>query len=102
VRYSDVYVEQEARARNAGNGIWQAETQAPWDYRADRWERAAEASPRPGCPIKGNIAQDGEHIYHTSWSPWYKRTKIDQDKGERWFCDEAEAVEAGWRAARFR
>jgi hypothetical protein len=77
-------------------------TEAPWDFRADRWERAAAASPRPGCPIKGNIADDEEHIYHTPWSPWYSRTKIDEGKGERWFCDEAEAIEAGWRAARFR
>ena len=26
-----------------------------------------------------------------------RRTKIDEAKGERWFCDEAEAQEAGWR-----
>lgn len=102
VRYSDVYVDIEGRARAAGIGVWQAETQTPWYYRADRWERAAEASLRPGCPIKGNIAQDGERIYHTPWSPWYGRTRIDVAKGERWFCDEAEAVAAGWRAARFR
>lgn len=102
VRYSDVYVDTEARARAAGIGVWQAETQAPWDYRADRWERAAEASPRPGCPIKGNIAKGGEHIYHTPWSPWYSRTRIDEAQGERWFCDEAEAGAAGWRAAHFR
>jgi hypothetical protein len=68
---------------------------------ADRWERAAETPPA-GCPIKGNIGAEGERIYHTPWSPWYARTKIDEDKGERWFCDEAEAIEAGWRPARFK
>ena len=102
VKYRDVYVAQEAKAKAQGLGIWQSDTQRPWDYRANRWERAAEASPRPGCPIKGNIASDGEHIYHTPWSPWYKRIKIKKAAGERWFCDEAEAVKAGWRAARFR
>lgn len=89
-------------AREGAKGIWQAATEPPWDYRADKWERAAEASPRPGCPIKGNIANDGERIYHTPWSPWYSRTKINLGAGERWFCDEAEAIEAGWRPARFR
>ena len=52
-----------------------------------------------GCPIKGNIARDGERIYHTPWSPWYGRTQISAAKGERWFCDEGAAQAAGWRAA---
>ena len=67
------------------------------------WARARLLSPRPGCPIKGNISVgSGEHIYHTPWSPVYEKTVIDVTKGERWFCDEGEAVAAGWRAARFR
>ena len=49
--------------------------------------------------IKGNVARDGERIYHTPWSPWYGRTKISEGKGERWFCDEGAAQAAGWRAA---
>lgn len=102
LRYSEDYATEESAARDAGRGIWQAPTEAPWDYRADRWERAAEASSRPGCPIKGNISAKGERIYHTPWSPWYGRTKIDEAKGEAWFCDEAEALAAGWRPARFR
>ena len=101
-RFSDDYVELEDRARMARVGIWQGDAEAPWDYRANAWERAAEASPRPGCPIKGNIKRDGEKIYHTPWSPWYERTQIDESRGQRWFCDEAEAQAAGWRPARFR
>jgi len=101
-RYSDDYANHEAAAKAARLGIWQGETQAPWDYRADRWNRAAAASPRPGCPIKGNINREGERIYHTPWSPHYDRTRIDEAEGERWFCDEAEAQAAGWRPARWR
>ena len=82
-------------------GVWQAETQPPWAFREDRWGRAVAEAPG-GCPIKGNINRDGERIYHTPWSPWYGRTQIDEAHGERWFCDEAEAVAAGWRAARGR
>lgn len=102
VKYDAVYSDQEAAAKAAKLGIWQGAPEAPWDYRADRWERAADASPREGCPIKGNINAEGERIYHTPWSPWYSRTKIDESNGERWFCDEAEAIAAGWRGARFR
>lgn len=102
VRYSDAYSEQEAAARAADVGIWSGVNETPWDYRDNGWERAAAEAPRPGCPIKGNISQAGERIYHTPWSPHYRRTRINEDKGERWFCDEAEAVAAGWRAARWR
>ena len=101
-RYSEDYVSEEAVARAKELGVWQAVTQTPWDYRADRWNRAAAASPRKGCPIKGNVASDDERIYHTPWSPWYARTRVDKAKGERWFCDEAEAQASGWRAARWR
>jgi endonuclease YncB( thermonuclease family) len=99
-RYSTTYADLEAAAKAQGLGIWQADTQPPWDYRTDRWERAVNASPH-GCPIKGNINAEGERIYHTPWSPWYGRTKVNEAAGERWFCDEAEAIVAGWRAARF-
>jgi hypothetical protein len=104
VRYSNDYVDREAEARDAEVGIWRggARPMTPWEYRANRWERAAAASPREGCPIKGNIASDGERIYHTPWSPWYGRTTISASSGERWLCDEAEAVAAGWRPARSR
>ena len=40
----------------------------------------------------------GEKVYHTPDSPWYERTAIDTGAGERWFCTEREAQEAGWRA----
>jgi endonuclease YncB( thermonuclease family) len=59
----------------------------------------APISPAPSdsCRIKGNISQSGR-IYHVPGSPWYDQTKIDESKGERWFCTEAEARAAGWRA----
>ncbi len=99
-RFSDDYLVEEAEARSDRRGIWQADTTPPWEYREQRWERAAAASPRPGCPIKGNINRKDEQIYHTPWSPWYDRVQVDEDRGERWFCDEAEAQAAGWRAPR--
>ena len=102
VRYSSDYVAEETAARTAKRGVWQAASEPPWEFRAERWAGAAQTAPRPDCPIKGNVNDEGERIYHTPWSPWYGKTKIDEAKGEAWFCDEAEALAAGWRPARFR
>ncbi|MDP9630315.1 UNVERIFIED_ORG: hypothetical protein J2W85_002389 [Ensifer adhaerens] len=96
-KYSDDYADLEDQAHSNHIGIWITDNQtAPWDYRAEQWELGQQEAP-DGCPIKGNISENG-HIYHAPWSPWYKKTKINVDEGERWFCDEAEAIKAGWRA----
>jgi micrococcal nuclease len=50
-----------------------------------------------GCDIKGNISANGK-IYHLPGSADYDRTRIDESRGERWFCSVAEAQAAGWRA----
>jgi hypothetical protein len=97
VKYSSDYSSLEVPARRRKAGIWQSKTQAPWEYRARRWETAAQIMPG-NCPIKGNINAKGEKIYHAPWSKHYAKTQIDPSKGERWFCSEAEAKAAGWRA----
>jgi len=97
VRYSQEYVADENAARTAKAGLWQGESVAPWDYRKQSWT-AAEVKAPSGCAIKGNISKKG-HIYHVPWSTWYDKVVIDESKGERWFCTEADALAAGWRAA---
>lgn len=52
------------------------------------------------CTIKGNISSKKEKIYHLPGCGSYEKTVIDESAGERWFCSEQEAVEAGWRKAR--
>jgi hypothetical protein len=53
------------------------------------------------CDIKGNVSlTSGERIYHVPGQKRYGETRIDPKFGERWFCSEAEAREAGWRKAR--
>ncbi|MGL5862219.1 MAG: hypothetical protein ACRCY9_13285 [Phycicoccus sp.] len=67
---------------------------------------AAPAKPKPvvgdsaSCSIKGNIAEDGEKIYHLPGQRYYDKTKIEEPAGERWFCTEQDAVTAGWRQAK--
>lgn len=51
-KYSARYATDEEDAKRAKLGIWSSTNQTPWDYRADRWNRAAAQSPVPGCPIK--------------------------------------------------
>lgn len=95
-KFSTDYVTAEDEAKAKQLGIWQAKTQTAEEFRASKWAVAKQVSPT-GCPIKGNISKNGR-IYHPPWSPWYNRTKISLNKGERWFCSEAEALQAGWRA----
>lgn len=96
VRYSKAYVANEAEARAAKRGVWQASCQPAWLYRHAQWSSEAERAPK-GCAIKGNISAGGRRVYHMPWGRWYAKTKIEPDKGERWFCNEREALDAGWR-----
>lgn len=99
-KYSRTYVREERRAREARLGVWAHTCQTAWDYRARRWKAVAQKAP-DGCAIKGNITRNGR-IYHMPWSPWYGRTRIEVAKGERWFCNERQALAAGWRPALVR
>lgn len=60
---------------------------------------APPAKPAGACNIKGNINSKGDKIYHVPGGASYAKTKINKP-GERMFCSEADAVAAGWRAAR--
>jgi endonuclease YncB( thermonuclease family) len=97
VRYSTTYVAEEKTARASHIGVWQGPAEAPWDFRHQGWQTAEVSAPQ-GCAIKGNISHSGQ-IYHMPWSPWYPKVTIDPNRGERWFCSEAEAQAAGWRPA---
>lgn len=97
-KYSLDYVDAEKRAFVAALGLWQGDHLPPEAYRA-RQGRTAEVRPASGCAIKGNISKSGR-IYHMPGQRDYAATRINEAKGERWFCSEAEARAAGWRAAR--
>ena len=99
-QYSKDYVSDENTAKEAGLGLWRGEFTPPWEWRrGKRLAGSAADRPKNACPIKGNISRKGAHIYHVPGGQYYTRTRIDTGKGERWFCSEAEAREAGWRRA---
>jgi micrococcal nuclease len=52
-----------------------------------------------GCVIKGNISSSGK-IYHLPGCGSYDKTTVSESQGERWFCSEQDAINAGWRKAK--
>lgn len=50
----------------------------------------------PECNIAGNINAQGRRLYHMPDSPNYSQVVIDESKGEKWFCTEADAQAAGF------
>lgn len=81
------YRSAEKRAKSARRGLWRSCSPGG----------SSTKPPTGACRIKGNIADDGEKIYHVPGQQYYEVTRIDLSDGERWFCSEADAVAAGWR-----
>jgi endonuclease YncB( thermonuclease family) len=96
IKYSDRYASDQLEAESAKAGLWAGSFVKPWEWRFGKAE-STEKTRR--CAIKGNINGRGERIYHLPFQHFYPRVKIDESKGERWFCTELEAREAGWRRA---
>ncbi len=103
-QYSHDYVEEEAFAKGTKSGIWQGEFDYPWDWRAGNRRHSTGSQGKEvskessgNCRIKGNISSSGNRIFHVPGGRFYGRTKINTSKGERWFCSEMEARDAGWR-----
>lgn len=99
-KYSRAYVDDEAAAKAAKRGIWRGTFIPPWEWRAQRAGVPAASTPTPtGCRIKGNLTPKGERVYYAPGARGYAQTQVNPSRGERWFCTEAEAIAAGWRAA---
>lgn len=95
VKYNAVYQDDETAARRARAGFWASSWEAPWDWRA---AQLAAYAPLGRCIIKGNISR-GQNIYFLPFHVLYDHVRIEEAKGERWFCTEDEALAAGWRRA---
>lgn len=91
VKYQDIFSKAEKEAREADRGLW-----GSCGFIAG----AKTTAPETDCVIKGNISSSGEKIYHTPGQRYYNQTVISESKGERWFCSEDEAKDAGWRKSR--
>ena len=98
-RYSMDYVGEETDATTNKHGLWAGTFTPPWDWRRGKRLAAFQqpATSVNGCKIKGNVSRNGSKIFHVPGGRYYEQTRIDEAKGERWFCSEAEAKVAGWR-----
>lgn len=89
IKYQDKFLAAEREAREAKRGLWGV----CLDF--------GSSDSSSTCSIKGNISfTSGEKIYHLPSCDYYNETFINELKGERWFCDEQEAIVAGWRRAK--
>lgn len=96
-RYGMDYDLDEKAAYVADRGLHGFRVQSPAQFRLTRAK--GRIPPDPACRIKGNVSQNGM-IFHVPGQAFYERTGISEARGERWFCSEAQAIQAGWRPAR--
>ena len=92
-----LYASEEEAARTAKAGVWQGEAERPEVWRAKVWDEAKRSAP-DGCPIKGLI-RSGDKVYSMPWTEGYSDRPVRAVKGERWFCNEDEAIAAGFKSA---
>ena len=91
VKYQDLLVNAQKEAQSQNSGLWPGCS----------GEFSSTSQDQDGCIIKGNISfSTGEKIYHMPGQEYYDKTAIDESKGERWFCTEKEAQDAGWRKSK--
>ncbi|MGJ8544761.1 MAG: thermonuclease family protein [Sulfitobacter sp.] len=101
LEYSSDYKPMEAEALAARRGLHALQLASPSAHRKAKLAARVQsrAAPAGGCEIKGNISKNGR-IYHVPGQAFYARVSIREEAGERWFCTEAEAQAAGFRAAK--
>lgn len=99
VKHAAEFSAAEREARGAKRGLWGVCSGLALPVVSQSATAVADVPPSENCLIKGNISSDGSKIYHLPGCPYYDKTKIDEARGERWFCSEADAAAAGWRKA---
>lgn len=106
VRYEGLFAQLQQQAQTAHAGLWGAVCTSATPILPT--QAAPTATGNEVCDysgtqqpvIKGNISSSGEKIYHVPGQQFYDQTQIDEASGERWFCTEQEALDAGWRKSK--
>jgi len=100
VKYQDQFLAAQKEARDNNRGLWSSCQGENVVISQPSQSSVSSQPPDPNCLIKGNISSSGEKIYHMPGQQYYNKTQIDESKGERWFCTEDEAINAGWRKSK--
>lgn len=83
----------ERTAREANLGLWSGEFDPPWDWRdGQRTIGAAEE-----CNVKGAVTKEGHRLYLVPTDDAHEDATVNPAEGERSFCSDEEARQAGWR-----
>lgn len=100
--YSTIYINDENAARSAQVGVWSGRYIKPTKWRRGIRLKSAKTSLNEArkCIIKGNISRSGKRIYHLPSGKYYEPTKINELRGEQWFCSEKDAQKAGWQRSK--
>ncbi len=96
VKYVERFLAAQKEARDAERGLWKSGVCSESKPTTSPQVQSSQTE----CTIKGNISSSGEKIYHMPGQRYYEQTKVDEGKGERWFCNENEAVSSGWRKSK--
>jgi micrococcal nuclease len=98
-RYQTEFKSTQAEAMQAKAGLWGADCGTTSIPAMPLPISQSEGTVLNGCTIKGNINATQEKIYHVIGCQSYDKTVIIEDAGEKWFCSEWDALNAGWRKA---
>lgn len=116
------YAAAEHISKQGSLGIWGGKFIPPWEWRKGKrlpnehtfkgsshptaelpWkslERTFLHLPNAGhaaCMVKGDISGNNEHFYYGPLDREYEAIDINPQKGERFFCGDDEARDAGWK-----
>jgi len=99
-KYQTEFKSAQKQAEADKAGLWSPDTCNGNTTSSAKTSAPANTSGATGsCDIKGNIGSTKEKIYHVVGCGSYDKTVIDESKGEKYFCSEKEALDAGWRKA---
>jgi endonuclease YncB( thermonuclease family) len=93
------YAAIEHLARKSRLGIWSGTFVPPREWREGQrlpGERESEVA-QAACRIKGTVTGDGEQLYYGPLDDAFETIGIDPGRGERLFCSDDQAREAGWK-----
>jgi micrococcal nuclease len=99
IKFQNQILQAQQEAEAGKRGLWSACPLKNTSTPTSPASTTSTTSINSGCNIKGNISSAGEKIYHMEGCGSYSKTVIDESKGEKMFCSEAEAQSAGWRKA---
>jgi len=94
-KYRSLLESSREQAINNKEGMW---TDCIDEMHNTEFGKIGDPPPDPNCLIKGNISLKAYgKTYFTVDCYNYEQVKINLDKGEKYFCTEQEAIEAGFR-----